>query len=364
VRLGAMILVIGIAKISFPTFSEFININAASRTKKGTPMGPVNLSCEWSPNINNTQCFELLSSRMKPSLRRWVFLGDSTMGHLFDMSSLRDILVHRAKDQIHDACPRDFSCEIRLANRCRLNEEFGLSYRHNQSWHPPNYTLGEGPILYGLKNPYCSDCSVCYSAMLVCTNRTNNNNRTCPDSVLQTLACGAYIAMEFARDVKIQSPQYATSQENIALGFLNSSTQWNQDSISSSFGPTACVISTGFHDIAVPNITKSLFIANVKWYLGLLHPACGHLIWLANTAPEARNPHRFPQTVNSTLEWNTAVRHLLENAPEWRHKSSFVDVFNASRTFPHQDHVHMDISWYEALGAMFASLIEAATLGD
>lgn len=254
----------------------------------------------------------------------------------------------------------DFSCSKRHASRCNLNQDFGLPYRPNRQWFPPNNTLGEGPLLYGLRNPYCSDCMGCSSEFVVCTNLTNNNSRTCPDSALKTLYYGGYISMEFARDVKIQTPHFGTSQENIALGFLNS-TQWNQELISSSFGPTACVIGSGFHDMLVPSITLPRFIANVKWYLRLLHPTCGHFIWLANTAPASATQHRFDQKWGRTLEWNTAVRNLLERTPDLRHKSSFMDVFHASMNFSHNDNLHMHPTWYNSLGATFASLITLPT---
>jgi hypothetical protein len=42
------------------------------------------LSCNWSPQSNNTECVKLLSSRMNASapFRRWLMLGDSTMWRL------------------------------------------------------------------------------------------------------------------------------------------------------------------------------------------------------------------------------------------------------------------------------------------
>jgi hypothetical protein len=364
--LGATILaILVLANIVFPMFFGFnitqvfpsSSINQAPALDP--PMKGVSLKCCWSPRANNRQCVKLLSSRMKPSFRRWLFFGDSTMYQLLHYSPLKRILVHHSRDQIHKACPMDFSCTKRLASRCHLNQVFGLPYQPDRQWFPPNYTLGEGPVSYGLQNPYCSDCNGCSSELVVCTNLTNNN-RTCPASTLKTLYYGGYISMEFARDVKIQSPHFGTSQENIALGFLNS-TQWNQDLISSSFGPTACILGGGFHDMRVPNITLSRFIANVKWYLRLLHPTCGHFIWVANTAPATSTQHNFPQGYNRTLEWNTAVSNLLENTRDLRHKSTFVDVFHASISFPHADNMHMDPTWYRALGAMFASMITLPT---
>jgi hypothetical protein len=252
----------------------------------------------------------------------------------------------------------DFSCKKHLGSRCNLNRVFGVPYRSGRQWSPPNYTLGEGPVTYGRNNPYCSDCTGCDSELIVCTNLTTDP--ACPDSALKTLYYGGFISMEFARDVKMQSPNFGTSQENIALLVLNS-TKWNQDLILSSFGPTACIIGAGFHDMGVPNITLSIYIYNVKWYLRLLHPTCGHFIWVANTAPAASTQHLHSQGSNRTLEWNTAVRYMLESTPDFMHKSSFMDVFNASISFPHADNIHMHPTWYRALGSTFASLITLPT---
>jgi hypothetical protein len=392
--LGAttILIILVIISIAFPTFFAFKDVGhifSGSQEKnididpefpssnilqtlvldRPPPIESLSLSCNWSPHdkANNTECVKLLWSRMhasvgggaeaRPSFRRWLFFGDSTMSKLFGRSPLKRILVGLSIKQINKACPMDFICTMRQASKCDLNGVFGIPYRPDRQWYPPNYTLGEGP-LYGLENPYCNDCNGCKSQLAVCTNSklSINKKRTCPDSTLKTLYYGGYISMEFARDVEIQSPNFGTSQENIALLFLNS-TQWNQDLILRSFGPAACVVGGGFHDMALPNITLSRYIDNVKWYLRLLHPTCGHFIWVANNAPAASTQHRYKQSFNRTLEWNTAVRYMLENTTDLRYKSSFVDVFNASINAPHADNIHMNTTWYNALGSTLASLI-------
>jgi hypothetical protein len=331
------------------------NIIQALALDPPTIVERVALSCNWSPE-SNKECVELLSSRMNASFRRWLIFGDSTMYQLTRASPLKRILVDRSIAEINTACPMDFSCTKRYASRCNLNGVFGIPYRSDRQWYPPNFTLGEGPVAYGLTNPYCNDCDGCSSELTVCTNLTINSKRTCPESTLKTLHYGGYISMEFARDVEIQSANFGTSQENIAHFFLNSA-QWKHDLILSSFGPTACIIGAGIHDIAVPNITLSRYIENVKWYLRLLNPTCGHFIWVANTAPQASTQHLHLQGFKRTLEWNTAVRYMLESTTDFMHKSSFVDVFNASISLPHTDNIHMHHTWYNALGSTFASLI-------
>jgi hypothetical protein len=352
---GATTLVIAFAFLRFVLFEDVGQFHPGSQKNTTQPF-----SCNWSPTAKHKECVNLLSSRMKasvggaePSFRRWLFFGDSTMSKVF-VSPLKKVLLNKS---INKACPKDFSCETLIADRCNLNEYFGVPYRPDRRWSLPNYTLGEGPVAFGLNNSYCNDCAGCVSRFFVCTKLNNTRtNKICPDSALTTLRYGGYISMEFARDVEIQSPHYGTSQENIALLFLNT-TKWNQDLIRSSFGPTACVIGAGIHDMILPNMTLSVFMHNVKWYLRLLHPTCGHFIWVANTAPRASTQHRYPQSFSRMLEWNAAIRHMLESTPDFMHKSSFLDVFEASISFLHKDNIHMDPSWYRALGEFFVSLI-------
>ena len=146
------------------------------------------------------------------------------------------------------------------------------------------------------------------------------------------------------------------SQENIALGFLNS-TQWNQDLISRAFGPAACIFGGGSHDARVPRASLGRFAANVKWCLRLLHPTCGHVTWVANAAPDPKTQHLHPQTHNDTSEWSAAIRHTLESTLDFRHKSTVVDAFDASIRFPHKVNVPVDHTLCKGLGEFFESLI-------
>ena len=56
-------------------------------------------------------------------------------------------------------------------------------------------------------------------------------------------------------------------------------------------------------------------------------------------------------------KFKDAVKDLIVGNAELRHMSSFVDVFDASINFPHNDHVHMVDSWYQELGNWFVSLM-------
>jgi hypothetical protein len=118
---------------------------------------------------------------------------------------------------------------------------------------------------------------------------------------VQTLLSRLCAAEVFARDVKMQSPDFGTSQESIAGLFLNSA-QWSQDLILNSFGSAACVVGVGFHDMVNPNLTMSRFANNAKWRLCLLHPTCGHFTWSANAAPAASTQLFAPKVL--TARWS------------------------------------------------------------
>jgi hypothetical protein len=157
---------------------------------------------------------------------------------------------------------------------------------------------------------------------------------------------GGYINIEFARDVIMQSPEFLTTQENIAA-FLNRT--YNSPLLVQDWGKPVCVVNTGHHDMAIPNITIPKFLSNVEWYLNLLNPHCSSIVWLSTTAPQTE---QYFQKVNDTLLCNQGVQGILSRSHELRTKSVFVDVFEASRSWPHRDNIHMDSVWYAKLGQL------------
>jgi hypothetical protein len=121
------------------------------------------------------------------------------------------------------------------------------------------------------------------------------------------------------------------------------------------FGSPICVLSTGNHDIAVPNITKAIYMKNLQWYLAIVSLQCDYIIWVANTCPMTNT---YLQTKAATFDWNLAAKDLLLSSPEFRPKSFFLDVFNASVDYPHADNIHMKGEWYGALASFLQQLME------
>jgi len=130
-----------------------------------------NITCKWSPGKND-ECINLISKQMKPSVRRWLFFGDSTVFNLFNSSSLSKVLIHSPLEKIRDQqCYRSqLECNWMRGERCRLNDLFGFPYPEH--WIPPNssdLSLNfTGPQKFGASNPYCCDCSGCFSDFLKC----------------------------------------------------------------------------------------------------------------------------------------------------------------------------------------------------
>ena len=341
--------------------------------------------CEWSP-LNHGNCDQVFKKRLPPPTKRrsassekgkvistsdiqhqpehqrWLFFGDSTVAKLFQDSVLKSHLITNALNSMDHACwsssltTGHLQCEERRANRCSFNELFNIEYA--EKWIPPEPQNFEGPLKYGLSNPFCQDCSGCNHNFLHCIETeesapsetsTYNNNKCYKKRV----AYGGYFSIEFARDVEIQSPQHKTTQENVA-SYLSAS--WNEPSLLDSWGLPICVISTGHHDAMIPNIGVSDYIHNVRWYISIMRPVCGHIIWLANTAPGVDNTD-FPQTVPLSQAYNNGVRNLIQSNPTFLNMMTYMNVFSSSLNWPRRDHIHMDEVWYRNLGKWFTTFM-------
>ena len=329
-------------------------------------------SCSWFPN-DRKQCSDLFRRRLattKSDLdhvsndsfdsKRWLFFGDSTMKRLFDLSDLKNKLVYEPSRTSKDDCLGKFSCDEHVADRCEINSNFGLPYA--EKWIPPDPNMFEGPKKYGARNNYCTDCSGCQSHFLECrlsesnSFNTNKNNlemdrssSTCNHSKRRY---GGFMTMEFARDKEIQTPEFQTTQENIAAYVARI---WNTPKLLQYWGKPICVLGAGIHDILLDGITTEDFVRNVKFMLTVMMPVCEHLVWLGNTTNGRKS--EYLQTMRQMKIWDRAVKELIESEPELLKLSSFIDVIDASLTFPHADFIHMNDKWYSQLGEWFTTLM-------
>ena len=289
------------------------------------------ISCLWTPNSSNP-CSYLLTRRLPPKSQRrhWFFFGDSTMGRLWHLPGIDTLLLQVPMDTCN-------GCNITLVpTRCQNNEALGLSIKKNWSWIPPNPML-EGPNLwFANKKPHCLECSSCRSTFLRCVAPCQR-------------PYGGYLSMDFARDVELQSQEYNTTQENLLL-FLQ---QWIETENATHHLPI-CVINAGIHDITLKT-TDETFFKNILWIFHLLQSVCAHIVWIHTTAPQTESK---AQKTPRFKVWNDGVLRLLERSPDaLRQKVSVIDVFEASKHYPHADNVHLHNDWYVDLGQIFLKMM-------
>lgn len=352
-------------------------------------------TCTWSPTEQD-DCKRLIGRRIKdsnkgllPTMRRWLFFGDSTVAQFWHTSSLENImvdlgatkLIHEASNCLDNKRSRVYSCQPkRIAQHCELNDPYGLP--RPIVWESPNVALGEGPLILPNNsenntnnhggNATCLGCKNCQSSFVQCANTiakapiTNPQllHDDCVPSQQQLPLYGGYFAMTFARDVILQTPKYRTTQENIL------------DYIDQHFGhaasrePSICVVRTGLHDMALPNMTLSIYAANVQRLLELLlTKECFHILWLQNTAPLWETAEDIPtglpphhcQTVERVRAYDqggVASLQALSTStdPRFRDSITTIDVFEASKEWEHADNIHLTSDWNRALGMFFVKL--------
>ena len=341
---------------------------SAQHTSRGE-----SFDCDWYPD-NTQDCETMLLSRLplgslekNLAKRRWLFLGDSTMKRLFERSPLRAHLMLEPVNSLNKMKPHEcwqgderkgLICNQRFADRCKLNELFDLPYA--KEWKHPDFRKFEGPLKYGLLNEFCTDCSGCKSNFLDC--QIQDLGLADPDPSFlpcdrKRLTYGGYMTVEFARDVEIQTPKYSTTQENIAA-YLQQA--WNEpnSALVKEWGLPICVVNTGMHDAAIPGMTVPDFIRNVDWYLKIFQSQCAHFIWLSNTAPN-QDMSNFPQTETLMRSYDLAVKEYIATTMprSLRHMTSFINIFDSSMKWPHDDHIHMDNLWYHKLGQWFVNTL-------
>ena len=316
-------------------------------------------SCTWSPG-HDKECHDLMHTRLPltsntPRMRRWLFFGDSTMAHLFHRSNLTFELTTSPNASVHGAGAGCFNhcmaCYVRKGGRCHLNDVFDLQYP--DKWYSLQGTTEEymfaGPVDFGSTHPHCTDCSGCDTTFLKCDFVPNSTcNEDCVDIHNERkLIYGGYVAMEFALDIEIQTPEFLTTQENL-VSYIDR--VWNFPEHLREFGKPVCVISAGMHDVKIANVTALDFLRNVKLLLANFIPVCTHIIWLGSTAPSNVPNKRFKKTIPLMKEWDSSVKEMIHIDAEFQESISFIDVYNASLKYGHDGHIHMNNTWYRILG--------------
>jgi hypothetical protein len=170
------------------------------------------------------------------------------------------------------------------------------------------------------------------------------------------------VAVEFARDVELQTKLYSTTQENVVHSLLGK--EFNPVPLVNEFGKPICIVNSGQHDIAIPNVTLAAFLTNVVWYMDLLSTQCDYIVFISNNCPQTND---YIQTQQLVYEWNMGIRYSIfqpsdtngtdDTANERRNKIFFLDIFNASVSYDHLDNIHMAKSWYIELATFLSSIM-------
>ena len=280
--------------------------------------------CDWSPiitdgsvsrNVTDTQCPQMIASIVKNiDVQQVLFMGDSTMYRLW-----REARVFQNATFIVPS-------KIITTDRCSWLQSFGI--KPSKVWQKPD-PKKEGPVAHGLKNPWCTDCSGCDSYVVF--PKKDQLKQIIPGTNSISMD---YIAVEFARDVEMQSVFGNTTQKTLSKYLQSEHKTYS-----------LCVLNMGVHDQAIIGLRAEDYVLNVKDLLELFIPVCLHIIWIEITAPKGDTNHH--QTIAKTSEWNTALKLYLD---AHRHLNvSMMRVFKKSLNVEHYDNVHLHKSWYKEM---------------
>jgi len=340
--------------------------------------------CEWKHTGTLDACFDVLSRRLAqrdilPSRLPWVYFGDSTMKNMV-------IKLVPGLANIGFIAPGVFGKMELLRNstdRCGLMHYFGFPAPNNDidpdnrvPWIAPSHALGEGPIAYGKRHPFCSDAAGTRGRL----HRFSlvPNSSTYPE-LTKAFTTIEYLPVEFSLDVSYPTKTTRTTQET-ALRYLRKQYQSNDSANAASPSspaqqqepPAICGVNTGVHDMAVPNITTSIYVHNVLNYWKLLlttddkrfQPACSHMIWVSTSA--TRNDERPAQKNYLIEEWNQALLDLFSPSTPaqtilttsfLQEHITIVNVYDKSSQTPHVDNVHLDEDlYYKPFSDLFMNL--------
>jgi len=147
--------------------------------------------CELDNTSGNEQCKLIMGQSALRSKPHWHFFGDSQMATTFKMFLKQypfEISVQRGA--------------IRTKDRGMLMKYLNVEMK--DVWIKPDAKLFQGPVHYGLGNPFSSDMNG-WGPMMVGDGKRSIE----------------FLNVEFAQDVELQTPTTSTTQETAALYLKN-----------------------------------------------------------------------------------------------------------------------------------------------
>lgn len=276
---------------------------------------------------------------------RLVFLGDSQMAKLYLKS--RDSL-EKCSDK-------------KKMGRCG-NMEYLLGTKL-LNWTAPNHSLLEGPFVYGLSNPGCTDMSSEGTQDVLCRGKLGNRTNKQETGYEWELE---YLGVEFARDVEVQTDRIRTTQEAAAHYMCNRSAP----------RPSAIVVNTGVHDVILLNhvLEKQISVAsnttidfwadiyenNVLQYLGMLVRSCKSPIIFVMTS--LMRDHRGRSNL-VIVEFNRRAARLAEDMGLYIVDQQQLMGEGADQLY--SDNVHLNKQggvYYRVLWAYMTKLLQCISL--
>jgi len=277
-------------------------------------------TCSWNRNESHVSqdCVSLLAPVVQ-DVRLWYFMGDSTMARPWQWCLLPKI--------------ENNSQVLKRAKGTAVKDYLGITEEETlEELKPPNLNMGEGPIERDI--PYKPGCSTCENRLIKfrhqSANRNHDNDEREDDS---SFAYAEFLTMEYARDVEYASTATATTQESIARYMHRRRHQKDLPAIPKN--QTACVISSGMHDIKIPNMTSEVYIRNHVAMKRLLKGAgCDIWIKLELNARGVESPDIT--NTNRIYEWNEGIKRTME-PDEYQ-----INLFERTLNARHADRLHMD----------------------
>jgi hypothetical protein len=299
--------------------------------------------CTWNKNLKD--CLEMLHQTMNKT-DSWVFLGGP------EVATLAHYVSMKWQSSFPSSAP-EFHVTSRR-NPCQNLLYYELP-PPNHDWVPPDPSKGEGPVQFGLENPYCMDCKKCWNVLIESESAYPPSSSPRPTFPPSSTGIDAgtnatfkerhrtieYLVVEYARDVSIQTLVTSTTQETAAyyLGLKR---------------PDVCVVSVGLWDAAIhPPVPQSLFVTNVERYISLLQRVCHNVVWIS--VPAVVEDVSIRQTNCRLQEWNAGIVTMLQSRDF--NNVYVLDIWDKSMETDHVGFVELHRKWYASLARLFATVM-------
>lgn len=303
-------------------------------------------TCAWywnAPNLfeGGGGCPAILQPATR-DITRWYFMGDSTMARPWEWCMV-PLFVNR-------------STTLKVARSPGIKQYLGITSEESlPALKPISESNGEGPRNHNLF--YKLSCTTCQNRLVQFHKKSapsgedgHHNNNT-------STAYAEFLSMEYVRDVAFATKDLDTTQHVIARYMARQQQQQQKQQEKAETTRTACVLSSGLHDIDIVNLTDTMYLKNFKAMYNTMKDHCDIWIQLEQTA----NGFRGVNVQNSRrfLFWNEGIRRIL------RPEDYQIQLFERSLNAQHGDNIHMDAhTFYCPLADFFFALMNVAAASD